>query len=310
MIKPPRLKPGGTIGVVSPSSPPEKEFVDQARQRLEAMGFRVVYGQHIFDRRGYLAGTDQDRANDLVSMLVSPDVDAVIAARGGYGSGRIIPLIDWELVAAHPKPFVGFSDITALHLAFGRFLGWVTFQGAMLETLGRRQRDVSWESLLDALTRPEPLGGIYNPANGSPVLTIVPGKARGLLTGGNLSLLAASIGTPYAVQAEGRILLIEDVDEAPYRIDRMLNQLKQAGVLDAAVGFVIGECIRCRDDRAEQNTLTLAEVLDDYFVPLGKPTIYGLAVGHGDEILTVPFGVMAQVDADNGRLLIEETATS
>ncbi|HEY8497875.1 MAG TPA: LD-carboxypeptidase [Limnochordales bacterium] len=322
MRRPRALRPGDTVALVAPASPlgrgeeTAEAVVGRARQRLESAGLHAVVGRHALAARGYLAGRDDERAADLMAAFADPSVGGIICLGGGYGSQRLLPRLDFGEIARHPKVFVGYSDITALHAAIGRRAGFVTFHGAMGRDLARLPRseaeaqadEFTWEWLLRAITRPEPLGRLpaQAPWQEHPLRCVVPGRARGPLVGGNLSLLVATLGTPYEVDTVGRILLIEDVDEPPYRIDRMLTHLMLAGKLQAAAGFVIAEWVRCEPPDGGRPTLSLDEVVADLLVPLGKPAVYGLAAGHGPGRLTLPLGAVVTVDADAPAVIVEE----
>ncbi|MBE3598804.1 MAG: LD-carboxypeptidase [Limnochordaceae bacterium] len=309
------------------------ETVERARAWLEGAGFRTVVGRHALDARGYLAGNDADRAADLMDAFTNPHVQGIVCIGGGYGALRILRLLDYGAIASHPKVFVGYSDITALHVAIGKLAGLVTFHGALArdfavqrpstgETSGQGERHglgetphpgaiqdagvaFTWSAFLRAVTRPEPLGRLVNPAGGPALETLHPGRATGLLVGGNLSLLVSTLGTPYEIDTRGRILLLEDVGEAPYRLDRMLTHLALAGKLDEAAGFVVAECVDCLPPEPERPTLTVREVLDDILLPRGKPAVYGLAAGHGPARLTLPLGVPVTVDGDCPAVVVE-----
>jgi muramoyltetrapeptide carboxypeptidase len=266
---------------------------------LEAAGFRIVEGQNVGQARGYLAGTAEQRAADLHWAFSNPDVDVVMQIRGGYGSGQVIPLLDFDLIAAHPKPFVGMSDITLLHLALGRLAGLVTVWGPNCTQIGRRGSDYSVDRLLEAL------GGQTPAVVGSE--SLCPGRARGPLAGGTTTLLAASLGTPYEIQTEGHVLLLEDVGVEPYEVDRCLTQLLHAGKLDGAAGFAIAEHVEVHTEESfDGHTLELAEVFQDILVPLGRPAVYGLPLGHGRRTATLPLGVNVELDADSGTLEVLE----
>ena len=309
LIKPPHLQPGQTIGLIAPSGTAQAggtvEAVEAARARLGERGYRTVVAPHAFDARGYLAGTDADRAADLHAMFRDPDVHAVLCIRGGYGTMRLLEGLDYDLIRRHPKVFIGYSDVTALHLAFHRRVGLVTFHGPMAGALAQADpHDLT--HLLRAVSRPEPLGPLANPAGGPVTEMLVPGMAEGRLVGGNLALVTALLGTPYQPALEGALVFLEDIVDHAYRLDRKLLQLRLAGALDAAAGIVIGEC-RLRDGPPEP-ALTVREILQDLIAPLGKPAIYGLACGHGTYHLTLPIGVRALLDATRGVLSIEEAA--
>lgn len=308
-VKPSALRPGDTIGVVSPSSYKALEALQPGIDKIRQRGYRLLFGEHAFDRRGYLAGEDRDRAADLNAMFANPEVKAVLCTRGGYGASRILDYLDWDLIRAHPKPLIGYSDITTLHLAFLRQTEMVVFYAPMIITLARDVSPLVVDNLFDLLEKPQPLG-TYDTREGK-VQTLVPGVVEGELTGGCLCLVTAACGTPEQVDARGKILCLEDVDEPPYAVDRMLTQLKRCGVLDEAAGFVIGEITNWEQhvsDPAE--TLTIEQIWQDILVPLGKPTIIGFPFGHVTHPLTLPFGVRARLDATAGTLTLLEPAVS
>lgn len=305
MVRP--VAPGSTptVAVVSSASPAfDESLAETGLEALQGAGFRVVKGRGVGRQRGYLAGTPEERAADLHWAFGDPDVDVVMEIRGGYGCGQVVPLLDFELIAAHPKPFVGMSDITLLHLALGRHAGLVTLWGPNCVQLGRDGSGYSVDRLSRAL-RGEiaPVGC----ADGSPPIeTLVPGKAEGPLAGGTTTLLAASLGTPYELETEGRVLLLEDVHVEPYEVDRCLTQLLHAGKLDAAAGFAIAEHSDVRTEESfGGHTLELAEVFEDILVPLGRPTVYGLPLGHSPRIATVPLGANVELDAGAGMLTVQ-----
>lgn len=268
---PRRLRPGDTVALVAPAGPADPERLERGTEVLAGLGLRVVHGASILAREGYLAGPDAVRAADLQDAWCDPGVAAVICARGGYGTTRLLGLLDWDaMAAAGPKILLGSSDITALHRAFADRLGLATLFGPMpaCATISDPEgpEPVTFAHLREALFE----GGTPAPVTGDRV--IVPGRAEGRLTGGNLALLAALCGTPYALRARGRIVLLEDVTEEPYRIDRMVTQLLQAGCLDGVAGIVLGSWVDCGDP---------LPVLTELLAPLGVPTVAGLPVGHG-----------------------------
>ena len=307
------MRPGQTIGLVSPSGPTSgtsattPALLEAARARLAQEGFRTVVAPHALDVRGYLAGTDADRAADLHAMFADPEIHAVLCIRGGYGAMRLLDVLDYELVRRHPKVFVGYSDITALHLAFLRLAGLVTFHGPMAAALARPDGH-DLDHLLRAVTRPDPLGPLANPSGGPEIETLVPGVADGPLIGGNVALLTSLLGTPYLPRLAGAVLFLEDILDSTYRLDRRLTALRLAGVLREVAGIVIGEC-RLRAEPKDQD-LSIREILEDLVVPAGKPAIYGLACGHGTDHLTLPVGVRARLDATRGVLSIEDRCVS
>lgn len=304
------LGPGSLIAVPTPASPLlEEEYLHSGVAWLEAQGFRVRLTEHANVGESFKAGPPEVRAHDLEAAFADPEVDAVVPLAGGHSGAQVLPYLDYDRIAAHPKPFVSFSELTVLHCALGERAGIVTFYGHMASALGvvseRTQRE--W---LRAVTSTEPLG-VLDP-DGPPARTLVPGVAEGLLVGGTLSLVASLLGTPWELDTRGRILLLEDVDEEPPRIDRYLIQLLNAGKLQECAGIWLGDYLRCRPRDPWPlfvgRNLTVEELFDELIAPLGIPTMHGLPVGHAKDVLTVPLGVRARLDADAGRLELLEAA--
>lgn len=307
MTKPQKLVFGDTIGVVATSSPTSEEKVLSAKVELEKMGFKVKLTPSCHAVHGYLAGKDQLRADDLNSLFADPKVDGIICLRGGYGSTKLLDKIDFELVKANPKVFVGYSDITALHIAFNQISDLVTFHGPMAGDMISGLDRFSKTELLRAIMDPQAMGPINNPV-GINVQTLVGGKANGVIIGGNLALIVATMGTPYEIDTKDKILLLEEIGEEPYRVDRMLTQLALAGKFQDATGIILGDWNNC-DPQKHKTSLTLMEVFQEVIVPYGKPTIYDLQAGHCHPKVTLPFGVKATLFASTGQLTIEEGAT-
>lgn len=314
--KPPRLRPGMTIGIVAPSSP-VAESADAARAiaRFGALGFRTVIGEHAHDKRGYLAGQDADRADDLLTMLERDDIDAVICLRGGYGAGRLLNTLSkpegqarLRRLAGQPqKALIGFSDITMVHALIARELGWTSFYGPVVTSF-KNASDYTIAAFRSALMDVQPFEILPNPDD--PYLeTIVPGTAEGALTGGCLSLIISLLGTPWEPDLRDKLFFFEDVNEEPYQIDKMLTHLLAAGKLQECAGIIIGELAHCQQ-RNPTNTLHLGEIFDDLIRPLGIPTLYNLPIGHGKHVATLPFGVRAQLDATAQTLRIIESGVS
>jgi len=305
------VRPGATIGVVAPAGPVAREDLQAGLKRLQEWGYRTVVGEAVPDRRGYLAGSDARRAADFNRMWADPAVDAIICARGGYGTMRILNLLDWDLIRQNPKFFCGFSDITALHLALEREAGLVTFHGPMVAAFGGAEA-YNGAGLRRALQETGPLGEVPWPdpaEEGAPrPLTIRPGVAEGRLIGGNLTLIVSLLGTRWEPDFSGRIVVLEDVDEAPYRVDRMLVQLLLAGKLQRAAGIVFGDSPTCLKGPPDRPSLALQEVLTELLGPLGIPVLYGFPCGHGPHRATLPLGVRARLDAEGGTLTILESA--
>ena len=295
--------------MIAPSGPVGgPEAVKIAADSLQKLGYRVKAGTHCGGKYGYLAGSDRDRAEDINRMFADPDVDAVICLMGGYGTMRILDRLDYGVIAANPKIFVGYSDITGLHVALNRLCGLVTFHGPMPVSDAEcytGEDAFSRNGFFDAITSAAPLGVLSNPP-GEPVRQLAGGRAEGEIVGGNLSLVAATVGTPYEIDAKGKILFLEDVGEAPYRVDRMLTQLRLSGKFRECSGVVLGSWTGCEPDGPD--SLSLAQVFEDVVAPCGKPAVLNLRAGHCSPKVTVPFGVDAVLDADAGTLEIMESA--
>lgn len=275
---------------------------------LEARGYRVVRGDHLYDQHGYLAGTDRLRAADFTAMFARPDVDAVFCARGGYGAIRMLEYVDWDSVRANPKLFVGFSDITTLHLALERACGLVTLYGPMVATLGGALSETAQDCFWRMVERAEPFG-LYD-TTGAPIRTLVGGKAEGRLAGGCLSICQAALGAPECPDFDGRLVLIEDVGEAAYRIDRMLMHLRRSGAFDRAAGFIVGDATDWDKGLTRPPGIDLSQVWQDVLAPLRKPTVVGFPFGHVPNPLTLPLGCLARLDADAGTVEVLEPAVA
>jgi muramoyltetrapeptide carboxypeptidase len=317
LIRPKALRPGDTVGLITPSSyVSDPDRLALAERTARYFGLVPKFGKNVRKREGYLGGGIEDRVADLHAMFRDPEVKAVFAIRGGYGAAQLLDAIDYDLIRSHPKIFLGYSDITALHLAIQKRAGLVTFHGPI--TLSRFT-PYTQTYFRRALFETEPLGRITNPPDSDPLRpahilrTVHPGRARGPLIGGNLTLISTTMGTPYEIETSGRILFLEDVDEQPYSIDRMLTQLRLAGKLAAAAGIIFGECQDCRPrdfKPSYESTLSVGEVVDEILGRLRVPVLSGLTIGHTDDQLTLPLGVMAELDADKGELVIEEAAVT
>jgi muramoyltetrapeptide carboxypeptidase len=321
-----------TIGIIAPASAARDPLhVDHAMAGIEALGFQVKPGRHIRDRHGFLASSDANRLADLHRMFADKKVDGIMCLRGGYGTGRLVDSIDYELVGANPKVFIGFSDITMLNLAFLRKCKLVSFNGPMAASTFADTAPSRFcvSSFLRTVGHAEPAGSIWQGHDDRNFRVIRPGRAEGRLTGGNLSLMAASVGTPFEMQTRGCIVFMEEVDEKPYRIDRMLTQLLSAGKLSDAAGIVIGRNVPDKDfAEAEAKATKTAKrtvkplprklpadfepLMDDIFYDrlhgLGIPVITGLPFGHIDDYATLPLGIQASMDTQSGDLVIEESA--
>ncbi|HRN62667.1 MAG TPA: LD-carboxypeptidase [Luteimonas sp.] len=303
-LLPPALRRGDTVALVSPSSATDERLQLQlAQEVMQAMGFKVRTGAHHASRYGHLAGSDAERAGDLNAAFADDEVRAVVCVRGGSGAARLLPLLDYDAIRAHPKVLLGYSDITALHSAIHAQTGLVTFHGPngtgswnsfnadQFRRVFFERELMRYENLSDA--------GDELVQRQNRTLTIAGGKARGELVGGNLTVLTALAGSPYLPDFDGKILFLEDVSEAPYRVDRMLSTLKLMGALDRIAGFIFGECTDC-DPGEGFGSLSLDQIFDDHIKPLGIPAYRGAMIGHIRRQFIVPVGGRVEMDADAG----------
>jgi muramoyltetrapeptide carboxypeptidase len=295
--KPARLKPGARIGVVAPAGAVDAGLLSAGVRAIEAEGFQVELARGIHRSKGYLAGDEKSRARDLLDFFHRPDIDAIFCARGGFGSIQLLPHLTSEL-ARHPKIFVGYSDITVLINWLRQSCSMVTFHAPMVAMdiargLDSRSRMHFWEVLSGERRRWQLFLGE----------AIRPGKVRAEMMGGCLSLLVTTLGTPYEIDTRGRILFLEDIGEKPYRIERMLTHLKMAGKLDAVAGVVFGDFVDCHGEGPRG----VRQVIVELFGGAGYPVVLGLAAGHGEENLALPFGVAMTLSGDDRTLTLEET---
>jgi muramoyltetrapeptide carboxypeptidase len=277
------------------------------------VGFRVKFGRHVHRRRGFLAGSDRERASDLMKMFTDRRVNGILCVRGGYGTARLLRLLDYRSIRANPKILVGYSDITSLHCALLTKAGLVSFHGPMLNSdfAHKTMPAFTRESFLRVLTRTAAPAGICQDYRGNTVRVLREGMARGQLVGGNLSLLCTTLGTPWQPPFRGRILFLEDVGEQPYRFDRMLTQLLNCGLLQHVAGIAIGINRDCADPKAahaKEYRQTLEDVLMERLLPLKVPIVTGLPFGHVPHNATLPIGVRALLDGNHGDLLLTEPA--
>lgn len=295
------------MGIVAPASYFVRDDFEAGCETLRAMGYTPAYADSIFDRDLYFAGSAERRAREVEAMFLREDVNAILCARGGYGANYLLPLLDISKIAAHPKPFIGYSDVTSLMTYFCDAAGMVTFHGPMVAKDFVNQSGIEPESWAAAL---KGSNANFNFAADSRIKAIVPGSAEGVLYGGCLSMLAASLGTPYEIQTDGTILFIEDVTTKPYQIDRMLMQLKLAGKLAGAKAIIFGEMLNCV--QPGDQTYTLEEVITRVVGNLGIPIAYGLRSGHVSRSnITLPLGVMGRLEvSDSGAsLTVRESPT-
>ncbi|MEO8491318.1 LD-carboxypeptidase [Pseudomonas sp.] len=295
----PALRAEGTIALIAPAGPAALD-VEKAGQWMRARGYELRIFPGVYERDGYLAGSDDVRLRDLHAAFADPEIDAIFCLRGGYGTPRLLDRLDFDLLRANPKPLVGYSDITALHLAISRYAGFVTFHGPMLnaDLLGDKQPPTE-ASLLSMLRGDLVAGSVLAHPVAYPLTTIEPGIACGRLLGGNLSMIAAVMGTAYEIDAEGIILLIEDVNEPIYRIDRLLTHLRLAGKSAQVAGVLVG-------DVAGVDQVALERLLKQTFEPLRIPVLSGWRSGHCDPNLTLPMGALVRLDAGEQWVVLEQ----
>ena len=296
-IRPHRLKPGDTIGIVAPAGPFEKKAFIKGLSILESFGFQTLVSDAIFEKTGYLAGNDAHRAQLFNRLFKDPAVNAIICARGGFGSLRILPLVDFDAIRNNPKIFIGFSDITSLLAAITSRCGLVTFHGPMVTTLATASK-FTCNTLTTAIASDAPLE--ITSAEG---IVIQSGRAKGPVIGGNLNTLCHLLGTPFQTEFKNHILLLEDRGEAPYRIDRMVSQMKLAGCFEGITGLVLGSFEDCGALDG------IYQIFQEHFQDMPIPILAGFDVGHGRQNMTIPFGINAFLDTDRQTLAFDEPAT-
>jgi muramoyltetrapeptide carboxypeptidase len=307
------LPPGGTIGVAAASSPfEERSEIDRSVRWYEERGYRVKLTDGVHARDDFVAGDARARARDVNDLFADPEVDVVQLLRGGYGASQVVPHLDFDTIAANPKPLVGYSDVTALHVAIRQRTGLVTFYGPGFTGMGSPKRgDWSKERFLRALTDPDALGEVPARPDDPYIGALGSGRATAPLVGGCLWLLRETLATPWELEAEGAILFFEDVRCPPWYVDGILTQLGNAGKLDGLAGIAIGEMYECEESRQPEPWLrsrSMEDVFEHHLEPLGVPIVHNLPLGHGKHLSTIPLGVTATVDADARLLMIEEPA--
>lgn len=313
LLKPRRLQPGDTIALVNPSGAVyERAPYEIAHETLAALGFKVREAPHLRARRGMHAGSADERAADINAMFADPGVHGLLALTGGSGGNRVLPRLDYGLVARHPKFVGGFSDLTALISALHLKTGLVTFHSPLgvseWNAFSVEQfRAVVMDGAAQRMANPREAGDALVPRTGR-TRTLVPGRARGPLVGGNLAVLTSLAGTPYFPRTAGAILFLEDVNEYVYRVDRMFSTLALSGALDGVAGVVLGGFTSCGPSEGSYGSLTLDEVFDDWLLPLGVPVLAGASFGHIAKKWTLPVGVPAELDADAGTVTLLEPA--
>jgi muramoyltetrapeptide carboxypeptidase len=309
--KPPRLKKGDTIALVTPGSYITEQEKEESINNLRGLGFNVVYSDRLMQKNGYFSATDKERALDLNEMFERKDVQGIMCARGGYGCARILPYLDYDLIEDNPKVLIGFSDVTALQYAIYKNCGLITFHGPVsISTFS----SFSNKNFRNVLMEPGEQLELVNSTTGNNynqygITVIADGKAEGELVGGNLSIVASLIGTEYDIDYSGKIIFLEEFLEEPYRVDRMLTQMIQAGKFEDAAGIALGVFKLCESDKTNpsfDNSFSLMEVLQDRLGKLRIPVIYGLSFGHIADKFTLPFGVKAELNSETKQLKLLE----
>jgi muramoyltetrapeptide carboxypeptidase len=308
IIKPPRLRKKNLIGLIAPASPPSvDEKITKGVEYLERLGYRVKLGKHLRDQHGYLAGTDEARANDFNDMVNDTEVKAIFALRGGYGTPRLLQMINYRALKQHPKIIVGYSDLTALQLAVFRKTGLVTFSGPMPGVEMWKGIDpYTEEHFWRLLTSATKIGELPNPQE-EPLSILQHGSATGRLLGGNFALMNSLMGTPFLPSLKKALLVLEDVDEAPHRVDRMLAQLLNANVLRNLSGLIFGRFTGCNPSDSTEPHLTIEQILKEYAAKIKCPVVANFQYGHVAKKLTLPIGLTASVDTHKQKITVLES---
>lgn len=315
LIKPGRLKKGDRIALVTPGSYITEEEKQESIDNIRNLGFNVDYSDRLMQKNGYFSATDEERAADLNEMFDRKDINGILCARGGYGCARILPYLDFELIRNNPKPFIGFSDVTALHFAIYKNSGLITFHGPVgVSTFSQ----FSIKNFNDVLIDPKHKLVLTNSSGDNNyniygITTIAGGTGEGKLIGGNLSIVTSLIGTEYDLDFSGKIVFLEEFIEEPYRIDRMLTQMLQSGKFRNAAGIALGVFKMCEPSKTNPSfteSFSLMDVLKDRLGNLGIPVVYGLSFGHVVDKFTLPFGIKAELDAEKQQLKLLEIAVT
>ena len=305
MIKPKPLQQGDSVAIIAPASPCDKKLIDKCIASLNELGLKVVIGESCISEHGFLSGTDDIRANDINCMFADKNIKGIFALRGGYGCARLLDLLDFKLIKKNPKIFIGYSDITALHIAINQKSKLITYHGPMISTeLIKGLDEYSADYYKKFIFGNEKVEELFNP-EGNTLEVINNGIASGQLIGGNLSLICSSLGTKYEINTKNKILFLEEVEEVPYKVDRMLTHLKQSGKLKDVNGIILGAFTNCIAPN-NKKSLSLQEVFNEIILPLKKPTISNLVCGHCLPTLTLPLGEKVLLDANNKKVKILE----
>ncbi len=311
IIKPAKLSKGDTLALVTPGSYITEEELQQSIDNLQQLGFNVVYSSKLLLQNGYFSATDAERANDLMDMFKREDVNGIICARGGYGCARILPLLDYEVIKSNPKAIIGYSDATALHLGIYKKTGLITFHGPVATSTFN---DFTKEYFDKVLLNPQKDTVLINSASSEDeniygVTTLANGEGKGILIGGNLSIVVSLIGTEFDIETKNKIIFLEEIGEEPYRIDRMLTQMIQAGKFDNAAGVAMGIFRNCEsklDNPSFEKSFNLMEVLQDRFSNLKIPVVYGMSFGHVKDKFTLPVGINVKLNTNEQTITLLE----
>ncbi len=315
IIKPARLKKGDKIGLIAPGFQIREDQLEKSIQNLKLFGFQAVYSNRLLGKSGYFSGTDLERADDINDFFANPEIKGIMAIKGGYGCARILNLLDYQTIRKNPKVIIGFSDVTALLNAIYQETGLITFHGPVSQTIYRDYNAMQFKRIIMNPAKytliessPDDLKlSLENPEYNRYIIT--KGKAEGQLIGGNLSVFVSMTGTKYQLDCKGKIVFIEDLDEEPYRIDRMLTQLIESGMLQQASGIVFGICKGCNTSKSKiPDSFSLKDVVEDRIKPLGIPACYGLSFGHNIHNFTIPVGIDAKLDTEKMTVELMENA--
>lgn len=319
MVKPEPLQTGDKVAIIAPSSATDLKSVENGEKKIRALGLNPVMFPTCYKNYGHLAATDEDRAKDVNDAFRDESIKGIICLRGGYGTPRILSLLDYEMIASAPKVFVGFSDITALHTVFNQICNMVTFHGPMATSNFAKVKNdkvefehYSCESLIKNIFTNEPIG-LFNNPNNEQLNSLCSGKAEGILAGGNLTLLTSTLGSKYEIDTKGKILFIEEIGEPIYKVDRMLTSLALAGKFDDCAGIILGTFTRCEREKKSYEgglDLPLEEVVENTLLNYNKPIIYNFKAGHNFPQPTMAFGTKVVIDADLKQVIFLESGTN
>ena len=302
MKYPKTLQKGNTIGLIAPAGPLRNIKIEEIKYELNRLGYRVKIGKSCYlSYKGYLSGKDEDRALDVEKMFLDKDVDAIICVRGGYGCARILELIDFTIIRDHPKIFIGFSDVTALHIAINQLSNLATYHGIMAGSI-KKWDEFTYNSLIKALNFEKELI-IENPVN-EKLISLYNGCCEGVITGGNLSILVSTLGTKYEINTKNKILFIEEIGEYTYKVDKMLNHLQMSGKFNDCKGIIFGEFTDCK--KAFNDDEEIINILKEIAVKNKKPTIYNLKSGHCMPMVTVPLNMNAYIDCNENKIIVKK----